>query len=339
MSPSYVPPAAGCIDQQGRLRQPQDVWVDDDVYPCVFYGCPKGGGQYTVDDVRDECTPEPVTLGDCIPSRNPGQCCFNYTCHGGPDVAPQAACVDSTGQLRPPGDVWNDDDNNTCVTYVCANGVVKVVTDLRILCKASLPQEAHCQPYRAAGDCCYSYNCTITTNQTLCRDSSGSYRRDGDYWYDDVSHPCVKYVCRAGETEIEYDLGGTCSPPKPGCRAFRPSGACCYNYTCGCQYRNVTYSEGEKFVDDVQHPCRQLRCDNSVVVTVAPLEICEVLSCAAQVRPLGECCRRCGESESTPHWSAGRSILHCVLFLPLEYCLWQHLPILILSYIQVTFVH
>ena len=282
------------MDQNGLLREPQATWVDNEEYPCVIYTCPKGGGDYTVDDLTINCLPEPSDeLGTCTPSRNPGQCCFNYTCHSGPPLSPQSSCVDSDGNLREPDEVWDDDDRYTCVTYVCSNGVVKEVKNLKVLCKP-LPG-AHCQRYRPLGECCFSYNCSITVNQTLCRDSGGSYRRDGDYWYDDVAYPCVKFVCRGGVTEVEYDLSASCAPEKPGCVAYRPEGACCHNYTCGCDFKGTTRAHGEEFFDDDAHPCRLLRCKDGVVVTVAPLDVCEPLSCAAQLRPIGECCARCGE--------------------------------------------
>ncbi|KAF0294525.1 Kielin/chordin-like protein [Amphibalanus amphitrite] len=289
--PSPNSAAPGCLDQNGVLREPQATWVDNQDYPCIIYTCPKEGGDYEIDDLTINCLPEPSDeLGTCTPSRNLGQCCFNYTCHSSNPTS-QSSCVDSNGILREPDEVWNDDDLNTCVTFVCANGVVKEISNLTILCRP-LPGPG-CIPYRAPKECCYSYNCSITVNQTLCRDTEGNYRRDGDTWYDDVTYPCIKYVCRGGTTEIEYDLTSTCEEEKPNCVAYRAEGACCHNYTCYCEFQGGRREHGEEFFDSDAHPCRLLRCDNGVISSVASLDDCQPLNCSETIRPVGECCKRC----------------------------------------------
>ncbi|XP_037078291.1 kielin/chordin-like protein [Pollicipes pollicipes] len=291
IAPTYgtVDDHADCQDANGILRPVFTTWYDNQQYPCLLYTC-KINAVIDVVDLGANCEEEPTDLGECTSTRNIGQCCYNYTCNLPNDQTLSGCVYDNTPYAH--GETWVDDLLNPCVTYACNNGVVAIIQDVRPLCPTG--PDSHCIPYRADGQCCYSFNCSIINGLQPCRDAVGNIRPHSSVWYDDPTFPCVKFVCNNGSAIAVVDRRGECDtePDTPGCHASREEGQCCFNYTCGCLFNGELKPNGAEFPDNPVHPCALLRCEQGTVVTVTE-EHCPTLTCSNQVWPLGQCCRTC----------------------------------------------
>ena len=277
------------------------TWFDIDhcnLYVCTEYGV-------TTTSLTGACLPPPANMANCRRYRLPSQCCYTYDCPGGGNgTGGPSSCIDENGVERPHNDHWVDDLLHPCKRYLCVDGVVVVLSDMRPLCP--LPPSHGCIAYQPADRCCNDYNCTDTPPALSCLDAQGVLRDNGQIWYDNDVIPCRKFVCNNGTVQLLTDLSGTCEDPRaPGCVPVPVSGQCCPAFTnCSCVYNGVEYPPGAMFPDDPTFPCRRLRCSENGTIVTLEERICPTLTCSSTFRRPGRCCYECGERPTETGWGS-----------------------------------
>ncbi|XP_043234900.1 kielin/chordin-like protein isoform X1 [Amphibalanus amphitrite] len=265
------------------------TWFDID--HCNLYVCTEFGVEAT--SLTGACLPPPANMGNCRRYRLPNQCCYTYECPGqGNGTDGPSSCIDENGVERPHNDDWADDPLHPCKRYLCADGVVVVLSDMRPICP--LPPHHGCVGYRRDLMCCNDFNCTDIP-LLGCVDDQGNQRDNGQVWYDNDVITCIKYVCNNGTVQVLTDHRQTCEDPVGvGCVAVPVSGRCCPAFTnCSCVYNGVRYPPGAMFPDDPTFPCRRLRCNQNGTISTVEETVCPTLSCTSSFRRPGRCCYEC----------------------------------------------
>ena len=194
-SRSVRPPPETCTDSSGAARQHGERWQDDPEHPCAWLSC--DAGAITVDlNITEACQSQPDGF-DCVATRPPGKCCFEYICkhtesieggadgddvksiEDGADVddtkrtesnedgkygvtdSPRlfpTPCYDADGQERPSGAQWTSADG--CIGYTCFNGEL---AEVPILCLEQPPFPS-CRAVPVPDECCPQFVCPPTPN-------------------------------------------------------------------------------------------------------------------------------------------------------------------------------
>ncbi|XP_022244270.1 kielin/chordin-like protein [Limulus polyphemus] len=162
--------------------------------------------------------------------------------------------------------------------------------------------DAHCQPKGC--DVCEATFVDGSSGETVeclnqkCQDKNGTFREDGEVWYENV---CQKCRCEAGQVTC---IHVTCQKNYACLHPIRKDGQCC-PLCKGCMYEGQVYENNTKF-NHPQDPCLTCICTNGTVQctsTVCPL----TNSCDPKdlITPVGHCCplcTTCGPHQHGSHW-------------------------------------
>ncbi|XP_043243420.1 kielin/chordin-like protein isoform X3 [Amphibalanus amphitrite] len=292
---SVRPPPGGCIDEAGTARKHGERWQDNTDHPCAWLSC--DDGRISVDlNISHVCKGQPEGF-DCVASRKPGHCCFEYFCNQTtthsywgsgppPPESPRffAPCLDADGQKHSHGTQWTSEDG--CKGYSCANGKV---TEVPIVCLEVAPH-ANCVPVPASGHCCPEFVCPPTLND--CVTETGEIYEDGAVWAG--AQECIILQCSAGIIE-KFPVSCPPPPSDPTCQRIDAPQLCCPFYACPTDGR-CTDSSGVVRPDGAHwsspNGCTHYDCMSGMIatgtVTCEPLPLGGI--CYEVPPPPGQCC-------------------------------------------------